>query len=805
MTRTAGLQCHTQTGIRGALSKRKTLVMRERIDLSGQWWFQPDPYADGEKVGFHRGDYSPRHWREVRVPCDLQAGLREELPFEGTAWFRCQFDVPGDWDGRDLLLRFEAVNHHCEVWVNGLSVGTHADPFLPFELPVHEAVEFGGSNTLVVRVDNFARPGECPGLNVGWRNYGGIVREVFLDTRPRVRVERVTITADHQGAFNVQAEVIGDILGSTSLRVRVLDEAGEQIAAAQSKPGETTVSGDAPGAAPWSPESPTLHTARVELTDGDTVLDAVDVRFGFRSIRVDGEQLLLNGEPVFLTGWNRHEDSHLAGPCSDLETTRSDLETMKACGANFVRLCHYPHHPGELDLCDELGLLAMGEIPLWQWTGTDEGEDNCRRKLDAARRQLQAMIRRDVNHPSIVIWSVSNETRENLGGVMEGNRELIRLAKQLDGTRPVTHVSDHWHSKGCMPPFDVVDFAEDDVIAINWYPHLQSLIPKDPWGRQGRTAVAPSEFDYDAGVEMWRSELADLHARAGGRPVLITEFGYPALADVRGIALGEEVQNRAIEAQFAAFDQPWLCGATIWCWADHPWSRGGSHMKDLAMSPFGVVTRARRPKVALATCASMFRRRHGLEGPAPESPGPDGWPVRMVRHDLENIPDLPPPAGFSIRPMRPGEGELWEDVERDAEPYLEIRPGMFDSQFGSDPDAIRRRCFLIIEDATGKAVGTTSAWYENDYHGRAVGRIHWVAVRKAFQGRGLAKATVAFATRQLAQWHDMAILDTQTRRLAAIKIYLDLGFLPDLHSPRDAEAWSRVKDNLDHPLLKEKP
>jgi len=226
-------------------------------------------------------------------------------------------------------------------------------------------------------------------------------------------------------------------------------------------------------------------------------------------------------------------------------------------------------------------------------------------------------------------------------------------------------------------------------------------------------------------------------------------------------------------------------------------------MKDLATSAFGVVTRQRRPKAALATCGRMFRQKQGLEEPAPPQPGPDGWGVRMVRHDLKNVPDLPLPAGFSIRPMRADEGELWEDIERDAEPYLEIRPGMFGSQFGWDPDAIPQRCFLIIEDATGEAVGTTSAWYEGHYHGQTVGRIHWVAVRKAFQRRGLAKAAVAFAMRQLARWHDKAILDTQTRRLAAIKIYLDLGFLPDLSAPGALEAWRRVRDDLDHPLLKE--
>ena len=151
--------------------------------------------------------------------------------------------------------------------------------------------------------------------------------------------------------------------------------------------------------------------------------------------------LLLNGRPIFLTGFNRHEDSPRVGMVPDMETTRRDLEDMVRMGCNFVRLCHYPHDPRELDLCDELGLLVMAEIPLYWWNGLEEGEEACAHKLDAAKRQLSNMIRRDINHPAIVFWSVSNETEEQRPEVAAGNRELVRLAKELDPTRLAVHVS----------------------------------------------------------------------------------------------------------------------------------------------------------------------------------------------------------------------------------------------------------------------------------------------------------------------------------------------------------------------------
>ena len=144
----------------------------------------------------------------------------------------------------------------------------------------------------------------------------------------------------------------------------------------------------------------------MKLSGGGQTLDSAEVRFGFRRIERRGTQLLLNGEPIYLTGFNRHEDSPTTGMATDLKTARQDLLDMKRAGANFVRLCHYPHHPGELELCDELGLLVMSEIPLWQWDARLEDVASNGKKLATAKRQLERMIARDRNHPSVIFWSV---------------------------------------------------------------------------------------------------------------------------------------------------------------------------------------------------------------------------------------------------------------------------------------------------------------------------------------------------------------------------------------------------------------
>lgn len=594
--------------------------MRERLPLSGPWRFQPDLYCDGETVGYFRPTYDDARWRAVEVPCTLQAGMPDLLPVESAGWYRRRVAVPASWRGRHVVLRFEGASYHARAWVNGREVGGHEDGFLPFELPVHDALAFGADNLVAVRVDNERRPGEVPGRQEGWRPFGGLLREVELLARHPVYVEHVRITAEPTGEG-----------GRVALRATIVNRSGEAFAGrlavafgtaggprlaeapaqAVSVPvhgaAEIELAHDLPGAEPWSPEHPALYAATVRLlAEAGDELDAVTERFGFRTIRVDGERLLLNGRPVYLTGFNRHEDSVPADMCTDLRTTREDLERIRAAGGNFVRLCHYPHHPAELAMCDELGLLAMDEIPLWQWPGLEEGEEACAAKLDAARRQLEAMIRRDVNHPSIILWSVSNETREEKPEVAEGNRQLLRLARRLDPTRPVTHVSCFWQS------FFRGNFDEDDVLCVNWYPSLERNVAEDPWGPTGRTRGAPADLDGAPGAEAWRKELADLHRRCPGRPILVSEFGYPCLPGVFDAGVGEEVQARAIEAEFAAFDAPYVCGATIWCLSDHAWPLQ-AWMKRLSISPFGVLARDRTPKQGFAVASRLFRRRRGLE------------------------------------------------------------------------------------------------------------------------------------------------------------------------------------------------
>lgn len=780
------------------------------IDLTGLWRFQPDPTGSGAGRGYAELNYDDHRWWEVHVPVDFDTAHPALDSYEGSAWFRRWVEVPAEWEGRRLSLRFEGVNAHAQVWVNGFELGSCDDPFLPFEFTVEDRLAFGRKNLIVVRVDNERRPGDVPGLQRGWRNYGGILREVLLTATDPCYLDRFVVQAvpgETGGHIDLQAFVRNTRREGVNVVLEAAIETrdGRELARFASAPhlvpvGEEVplaVEGLVPGAEAWAPDHPVLYCVVAELRlAGESSASLVRAssepihhrtfHVGFRSIEAHDGQLLLNGKPVVLTGFNRHEDSPTTNMCFDPDLVRRDLTAMKEAGANFVRLCHYPHHPVELDLCDELGLLVMDEIPLYWWDGLAEGDEAATDKLAAAKRQLRTLIARDRTHPSVIFWSVSNETQEDRPEVAAGNDELVRLAQALDTTRLATHVSDHWQAHP--------NFAADDVICVNGYPSVNALLHD-----------AEASYDPSEATDYWREGLAALHAQYPDKPILVTEFGAVSFYGIVDGAYSGEQHADAIKAEYAGMMAPYVCGSTIWCWADHAWPPNFfAFCNYLSISPYGVVTRDRHRKPPFATVRQLFRERQGLPMEAgtrnPFAERDAGIDITMVRPNLDDIPQYELPDGFSIRTMRPDDVGLWNDIWRDAEPFFTVDEHLFENQFGHDQQATQWRTF-IVEDERGVAVGTTSAWYNRNFKGEDYGQIHWVAVRQAYWGRGLGKAMMTHALNEMAKWHDRAFLGTQTKRIPAIKVYLDFGFVPDLERPGAVVAWQQVKEQLNHPVL----
>ena len=174
--------------------------------------------------------------------------------------------------------------------------------------------------------------------------------------------------------------------------------------------------------------------------------------------------------------------------------------------------------------------------------------------------------------------------------------------------------------------------------------------------------------------------------------------------------------------------------------------------------------------------------------------------VRMIREDLENIPRRSLPPGYRFPWYRPGDETIWRDIQGEADKYITVSDDLFEKQFGDDPRVLGRRlCFLLDPDES--AIGTAAAWFNDDYHGRCFGRVHWVAIRPHRQGKGFAKPLMtAVCTRLKALGHDCAYLTTATVRIAAINLYLKFGFVPEIETMDDLTAWRQTRDRLKGPL-----
>ncbi len=185
---------------------------------------------------------------------------------------------------------------------------------------------------------------------------------------------------------------------------------------------------------------------------------------------------------------------------------------------------------------------------------------------------------------------------------------------------------------------------------------------------------------------------------------------------------------------------------------------------------------------------------------------PENIDISMFRPNLVDLPDLALPPGYSLRLYREGDGPLWEEIVRASERFLEIRPGRFEEEFDDHMDKLDDRMRFLV-DPDGWEVGTATAWFhpDPDLGGQITGLVHWVAIRPESQGRGLSKPMLSVVLKRLAQEHERAILNTSSGRTVALKIYLDLGFLPNLNRDRAVEAWSQVRRVLDHPTLRAMP
>lgn len=603
---------------------------RRAVSLDGSWRFRLDPDTSGEAEGWWRPNGALDTWDEAWVPGTFNSAESSLTDYLGVVWYRRSIgreELPPR-NGGYLRLRFAGLLLRGKVWWNGRFVGEYEGGYTPsyFALPEPETEE----NHLVVSCDNRLTPDSLPpklkrNHNPGWHTYGGIHRCVTLELLP---ADSVLTLRTMQMAETLRCTVVTQHSAGRAcddrlrvyLRIGPEDEqpSAEVVAlrgGSNVREGLTTWIADLPTArlSNWSPDSPRRYAVTITLSHGSTVVDEVTQTGGLRSVRVDGESILLNGKPVFLKGICRHEDHPVLGATQTAHSIEDDLSLVDGLHANYLRLTHYPHDEAEIEAAERRGLLLSEEIPLYQ-AGTgfaawkQEGESPFRlpvrlfglrqirrRELLAhARRQLLEMIERDRNRPSLLFWGVGNEcyTHGNRAGATFAG--LARIARRADPSRPVTYVELTYN----IPFFDDRrrGWEGADILSLNSY---------FGWYYGEADEISP--------------HLERFHRTWGGRPLILSEFGAgaaPGRMSGDGLWRGERVQRdrtysedyqtKVIERYWQeARQNPWVVGVSPWVFADfyNVWFPTNP-VPNFNLK--GILSADRRPKLAYRALARRY-------------------------------------------------------------------------------------------------------------------------------------------------------------------------------------------------------
>jgi beta-glucuronidase len=578
--------------------------VRNLLDLSGFWDFKLDPDDAGEAESWFNGLRNPH---TIAVPASWNELFQDTRDYLDTAWYARKFFVPQGWQGQRVFLRVGSANYAAKVWVNGQFVGAHEGGHLPFAFDVTDRVTWGQPNSVAVQVEGKLMPTRVPAGNIGggasafmagypnttfdFFPYTGIQRPVILYAVPATRIEDVTVVTEIEGTNGVVKVTVEQTDCCGTGKVTLVGENG--IFAADLAFADSVASAEitVPGARLWSPDDPYLYTLTVTLTDGDMLIDRYTLNIGIRTVAVEGDKILLNGKPIYLTGFGRHEDFPIHGRGLNMPLIVKDYALLKWIGANSYRTSHYPYSEEQMVMADREGILVIDEIPA-VGLQFEDSEDNIQTRLAMCKQQMEELIARDKNHPSVVMWSVANEPmppdmmRRFMGGGdnTEDNvkevrgtaffKEMFDLTRALDPSRLVTLV-------GVMgSPLDWLDLA--DVVCINRY-----------WGWYSQAG------QIDAGAEFLAQELDGLYEQLG-KPIMITEFGADTMAGAHSDPpemWSEEYQTEFLRAYLdVAAERPFVAGLHVWNFADFKTGQGTRRAIGLNMK--GVFTRDRRPKMA---------------------------------------------------------------------------------------------------------------------------------------------------------------------------------------------------------------
>ena len=544
-----------------------------------------DRYMMGGTWGFSRfkaGVYQP-----VQIPYAWNANDNSLASYQGgTGFFRKDFDLPGSAKGSTWIVRFESVNYHSKIYLNGKQIGKHDGAYLPFEI-VLKRKYLRKKNRLIVRVDSKRQPDDFPpsGTSVignptgGWWNYGGILREVYLRKVNKVDLSSVQVKpsvacANCKAAVTYEAQVKN--YGSKKTQVRVSSRLNGQTVSLGSrnvKAGGTAILRRKITVAKpklWSPASPYLYNTGFTLKNGSKTAQTFRLRTGLRSVTIKGGRLKLNGQNLAIRGYGMHEDQPGKGFASDQTFQEKQIQDARNSGGTMLR-AHYPLSEYYYERADELGMFIWGEVPVYS---VKSAELNKVKVREAAVAQVSEMVRAKWNHPSLLIYSIGNELNSNVGGPVAAYiKDATTAIKRLDNSRPMALAINGYPGAGCQPGYKSLQ-----ILGLNeyfgWY-------------------VGP---DGQIADQSLLSEFLDQMRKCyPGKAIFVTEFGAEANRSGPREEKGSfEFQQDFINYHLGVMNsKPWLSGALYWALQEfkvRPNWDGGNPRPNSPLHEKGVIT-----------------------------------------------------------------------------------------------------------------------------------------------------------------------------------------------------------------------
>ncbi|MHB9131785.1 MAG: sugar-binding domain-containing protein [Armatimonadota bacterium] len=548
-------------------------MKRELFDLD--WRFALDVKTKPAKV------IDDENWRRVNLPHDWSIELprRADAPSgpaggfvqDGLGWYSKHFTLPAESRGQRIYVEFEGVYHNAEFWLNGRALGVHPYGYTTFLLDLTPYLDFDGENVLAVRVDSSSYE------HTRWYSGSGIYRHVWLLTAGPAHIAHMGISVttpevtDAVATIAVQTTITNhaDVDRALTVRWCVFDPDGNQVAdTAANLTAPAGAASDArqtltvPHPQRWSPDTPHLYRLETAIFDGEECLDREATTFGIRTIAFTPEQgFQLNGQTLKMRGGCVHHDCGPLGSAAIDRAEERKVELLKASGYNAVRTAHNPPSPAFLDACDRLGMLVMDEaFDIWR---AEKIPYDYHRHFDKWwRDDLDSMLLRDRNHPSVVIWSIGNELIERLlpeGAVIA--RMLANRVHDVDPTRPVTAgICDEWDADKTWRDADTLFEALD----LRGYNYRNTAYREDHALFPGSVIVA-TETSPTQQYDYWK-EVEEL-------PYLIGDFVWTSLDYLGEAGIGREFFEGEKEWELPGW--PWTvanCGDIDICGEKRPQS-----------------------------------------------------------------------------------------------------------------------------------------------------------------------------------------------------------------------------------------